>query len=584
LDSLALETFPASSFQEGDSRSGFVLVGAEWRFRSAAIACPALPVISPTPLAMVLLRMLLGEDPGENLPDPYSSPLIFSAYFGAAVLLGSFAGICSGLTLGLLSMSRVDLEVMRRTGTEHERKCAERIAPVVANQHLLLVTLLLCNAFAAEALPLVIDRMANPVVAIILSMTVLLIMGEIVPQAICKSHALEIGAACTPLVRVLIFVCCPISWPIAKLLDYLLGEGHAAMFRRRQLEEFVDIHGEDEGLGGELTLAEINIIKGALKFSEKVAKEAMTPINKVFMLSSDAVLSQSTFNKILATGHSRIPIYRGEDKKDIMGVILVKELIGINPAARIPITHVPLRSLPVVSEDTAMYDMLELFETGRSHMALLMSHLPTTSSGLVVGASSANLLVTVKSTAKLTQVNSTVLPAQRAKRGKKKDSDEPDLDEATTKANPKESVWAIVEEPEAERPVEGIEAQLPIATGVITIEDCIEELIQDEIIDETDRYVDNIQSERVTAARLVSKLPVRLRSDFLKHFVPRSTMSTVADHFPQTRSEVGTGGPSAAVSALFSNLSGYSSQEVPVDAVTSDSTARQPLLSGRSEQ
>mmetsp|Transcript_37839 Transcript_37839/g.106895 ORF Transcript_37839/g.106895 Transcript_37839/m.106895 type:complete len:232 (+) Transcript_37839:720-1415(+) len=231
-----------------------------------------------------------------------------------------------------------------------------------------------------------------------------------------------------------------------------------------------------------------------------------------------------------------------------------------------------------------MYDMLELFETGRSHMALLMSHLPTTSSGLVVGASSANLLVTVKSTAKLTQVNSTVLPAQRAKRGKKKDSDEPDLDEATTKANPKESVWAIVEEPEAERPVEGIEAQLPIATGVITIEDCIEELIQDEIIDETDRYVDNIQSERVTAARLVSKLPVRLRSDFLKHFVPRSTMSTVADHFPQTRSEVGTGGPSAAVSALFSNLSGYSSQEVPVDAVTSDSTARQPLLSGRSEQ
>ncbi len=65
-------------------------------------------------IAMVLLRMLLGITSGESLgelPDPYSSAWAFSAYFFAATFLGSFAGICSGLTLGLLSMSRVDLEV-----------------------------------------------------------------------------------------------------------------------------------------------------------------------------------------------------------------------------------------------------------------------------------------------------------------------------------------------------------------------------------------------------------------------------------------------------------------------------------------
>jgi hypothetical protein len=60
---------------------------------------------------MVMLRMLLGDDPAEGLPDPYSSPLAFVIYVSVAVGLGSFAGICSGLTLGLLSMSRVDLEV-----------------------------------------------------------------------------------------------------------------------------------------------------------------------------------------------------------------------------------------------------------------------------------------------------------------------------------------------------------------------------------------------------------------------------------------------------------------------------------------
>lgn len=118
---------------------------------------------------------------------------------------------------------------------------------------------------------------------------------------------------------------------------------HQAMFRRAQLEEFVDIHGANEGLGGELSETEIGIIKGALKFSEKVsqalpffcvldglltisccddlqldsryflrqvAKEAMTPLSKVFSLSSHTLLSKETFHNILCSGHSRIPIYK----------------------------------------------------------------------------------------------------------------------------------------------------------------------------------------------------------------------------------------------------------------------------------
>ncbi len=60
------------------------------------------------------------------------------------------AGLMSGLTLGLMSLDSVDLEVLKRSGTELEKKHAERIIPVVKNQHLLLVTLLLCNAAAME--------------------------------------------------------------------------------------------------------------------------------------------------------------------------------------------------------------------------------------------------------------------------------------------------------------------------------------------------------------------------------------------------------------------------------------------------
>eukprot|EP00951_Prasinocladus_malaysianus_P024062 scaffold206628_cov44-Prasinocladus_malaysianus.AAC.1 len=54
--------------------------------------------------------------------------------------------------------------------------------------------------------------------------------------------------------------------------------------------------------------------------------------------------------------------------------------------------------------------------------------------------------------------------------------------------------------------------------------------VQNEIIDETDRYMDNHQVERVSAQKLVRRLPVRLRADFLKHFTPRHTMSNAEAH------------------------------------------------------
>ncbi len=50
-----------------------------------------------------------------------------------------------------MSLDTTQMEVLLRSGTAKEKKCARRIMPLIKNQHHLLVTLLLCNAAAMTA-------------------------------------------------------------------------------------------------------------------------------------------------------------------------------------------------------------------------------------------------------------------------------------------------------------------------------------------------------------------------------------------------------------------------------------------------
>lgn len=57
-----------------------------------------------------------------------------------------------------------------------------------------------------------------------------------------------------------------------------------------------------------------------------------------------------------------------------------------------------------------------------------------------------------------------------------------------------------------------INSTIGVPVGIITIEDVIEELLGDEIIDETDRFVDNMKTSKVDPATLREHLPQSLRT------------------------------------------------------------------------
>eukprot|EP00877_Chromochloris_zofingiensis_P014184 jgi/Chrzof1/9019/Cz03g33060.t1 len=137
-----------------------------------------------------------------------------------------------------------------------------------------------------QALPIFLDRLASPLVAVALSVSVVLVFGEVLPQAVCSRYGLQVGAYSAWFVQALMICCAPIAWPIGKLLDLVLGGEHTALFRRAQLKALVDIHSAAEGLGGTLTGDEISIIQGALDLTAKTAWRAMTALDKVMWFNN----------------------------------------------------------------------------------------------------------------------------------------------------------------------------------------------------------------------------------------------------------------------------------------------------------
>ncbi|XP_060175953.1 DUF21 domain-containing protein At2g14520-like [Lycium barbarum] len=287
------------------------------------------------------------------------------------VFLVVFAGMMSGLTLGLMSLSLVDLEVLAKSGTPSDRKNAAKILPVVQNQHLLLCTLLICNAAAMEALPIFLDSLITAWGAILISVTLILLFGEIIPQSVCSRYGLAIGATMAPFVRILGWICFPIAYPISKLLDYLLGHRNSGLFRRAELKTLVHFHGNQAGKGGELTNDETTIIAGALELHEKRAGDAMTPISEAFSIDICGKLDRNLTNLILEKGHSRIPVYY-EQPTNIIGLLLVKNLLTIHPQDEMLVKNVTIRRIPRVPYTMRLDDILNEFQKGHSHMAVVV--------------------------------------------------------------------------------------------------------------------------------------------------------------------------------------------------------------------
>ncbi|MDH3353340.1 MAG: DUF21 domain-containing protein, partial [Nanoarchaeota archaeon] len=183
------------------------------------------------------------------------------------ILLILLSGLFSGLTLGLLGLDKTELERKVKLGDRR----AKRVYSVRKKGNLLLCTLLLGNVAVNSTIAIFLGGIATGVLAGIMSTALIVIFGEILPQAFISRYALEVGANTVWLVRIFIVILYPICWPISKTLDKMLGEEMSTIWSHRELKEIIKDHRKSKD--STLDSDEERILLGALSFSDKLVKD-----------------------------------------------------------------------------------------------------------------------------------------------------------------------------------------------------------------------------------------------------------------------------------------------------------------------
>lgn len=326
------------------------------------------------------------------------------------------AAMAAGMTLGFTSLEPFQMQVLCNCMEEDveptapksvrellqrklakDQACAKKILPVISgryfgpsktgkypmpkalnpsNEHYLLVTLLLTNAVANEALPIFLDQLVPTWAAVLLAVTILLMFGEIIPSAVFTGpKQLRLAALMCPTLRAVKVLLLPVVWPIALMLDWCLGHASTLHQSRSELKALVRTLGFDF-----LERNEANIIQGVLDMHSKTARDIAKPLGEAKMLPHDTVVDAKCVEVIQKWGHSRIFVYRRNpeqpaDDSDIMGVLLVKKLLGLSSANGVTVGQLKhaLKEPVVLDMGDNLLTVLRKFQEGHCHLGVVTS-------------------------------------------------------------------------------------------------------------------------------------------------------------------------------------------------------------------
>ncbi len=289
-------------------------------------------------------------------------------YFVITALL-TLSALFSGLTLGLMSLGPYALLRKIKMGNAD----AKKIYPLRRRGNQLLSTLLLGNITVNSVLAVFLGSLTGGVIASIVSTGLIVVFGEIVPQAVFTRHALRFGARLSWLVYFFFYLFYPLTWPIAFILDKALGKELPSVFTKREFFLFLEQQKDlQEEKSSDMEEHEFSLLQKGLTFSEKTVRDVMTPWKKTYYLTRSTRLSKVSRLDLHRQGCSRIPVYDTKEKK-VIGILYVKDLISMPHLNDVPVEKMMRPMIHYIMDTDKLDKVLNLFKKNHVHLFIVVS-------------------------------------------------------------------------------------------------------------------------------------------------------------------------------------------------------------------
>ncbi|HEX8945108.1 MAG TPA: hemolysin family protein [Gemmatimonadaceae bacterium] len=210
------------------------------------------------------------------------------------------------------------------------------------------------------------------------------VFGELAPRGAALSHPEEVASWLTPPLLGFAWLATPFTSLLnrsSQVVLRTLGQKASNPEENVHSPEELRMLVEQSQEVGVLQSQDADMLEGVFEFSEKNAREVMTPRTEIDALDIDATLDE-TLALVEESGRSRYPVYE-ETIDNIIGLVLAKDLI---PILRSPPRDFSLRSIMrpvhVVPGSREVEEVLSDFKRLKVHMAIVLDEFGGTA-GLV---------------------------------------------------------------------------------------------------------------------------------------------------------------------------------------------------------
>src|SRR6266566_4561302 len=171
-----------------------------------------------------------------------------------------------------------------------------------------------------------------------------------------------------------------LNWSANRVVGVLGIKGTSVEVDRDHSPEEIRMLVAQSRKTGRLDADDARLLEGVFEFSEKTAREVMTPRTEMVALPVDLTLEQAA-DQVAIAGRSRYPVY-AESLDDILGVVHAKDILAGLRAAKGGTLRAVLRPAMFVPGTREVEDVLADMKRQKIHLAIVLDEFGGTA-GLV---------------------------------------------------------------------------------------------------------------------------------------------------------------------------------------------------------